>query len=254
MGMDKNTVIGFLLLGLLFIGYIFYNSQGKQAFEKQQQHIKDSIERLKPKIDTSLNALKNSNSSNTKKDSSLVNIKQDTSGKETFFTLENKVLKITFTNKGGQPKKVELKDFKTFDKKPLILQDGNFSNISYAINTGNNETVQTSDLLFTSPGPQISGDGKETITFSLQSKDGNKIEHQYTLNPGDYMVGFNIIMGGADKLVTQNTLNQQFFASSIIAKNKFENADLNWEVPADTGLHIIGKLTANMRIKVSEGP
>jgi YidC/Oxa1 family membrane protein insertase len=310
MGMDKNTVIGFLLLGLLFIGYIFYNSQGKEALEKQQQHIKDSIASLKPKIDTSLNALKNSNSNNTRQDSSVINIKQDTSGKESFFTLENKVLKITFTNKGGQPKKVELKDFKTFDKKPLILQDGNFSNISYAINTGNNETVQTSDLLFTSPGPQISGDGKETITFSLQSKDGNKIEHQYTLNPGDYMVGFNIIMGGADKLVTQNTLNlkwqskateqekdilwetqqshidyvengdydfehlvegksdekkldkpvdwvalkQQFFASSIIAKNKFENADLNWEVPADTGLHIIGKLTANMRIKVSEGP
>ncbi len=310
MGMDKNTVIGFLLLGLLFIGYIFYNSQGKQAFEKQQQHIKDSIERLKPKIDTSLNALKNSNSSNTKKDSSLVNIKQDTSGKETFFTLENKVLKITFTNKGGQPKKVELKDFKTFDKKPLILQDGNFSNISYTINGGNNEIVQTSDLLFTSDGSQTSGDGKQMITFSLLSKDGNKIEHQYTLSPNDYMVGFNIVMGGADKLITQNTLDlkwqskateqekdilwetqqshidyvengdydfehliegksdekkldkpvdwvalkQQFFASSIVAKNKFENADLNWEVPADTGLHIIGKLTANMRIKVSEGP
>src|ERR1700692_2388321 len=128
MGMDKNTVIGFLLLGLLFIGYIFYNSQGKEALEKQQQHIKDSIDRLKPKIDTSLNAAKNFKS-DIKEYSSLINIKQDTSGKETLFTLENKVLKITFTNKGGQPEKVELKDFKTFDKKPLILQDGNFNNI-----------------------------------------------------------------------------------------------------------------------------
>ena len=181
MGMDKNTVIGFLLLGLLFIGYIFYNSQGKEAFEKQQQHIKDSIAALKPKIDTSLNAIKNSDSSNIKRDSSLVNIKQDTSGKETLFTLENKVLKITFTNKGGQPKRVELKDFKTFDKKPLILQDGNFSNISYAINSGNNEIVQTSDFLFSSPGPRATSDGKQMISFSLLTKDGRKIEHQYTL-------------------------------------------------------------------------
>ena len=306
--MDKNTVIGFLLLGLLFIGYIFYNSQGKEALEKQQQHIKDSIDRLKPKIDNSLNAAKNS-TIGIKQDSSLINIQQDTSGKETLFTLENKVLKITFTNKGGQPKKVELKDFKTFDKKPLILQDGNFNNISYAINTGNNQAVQTSDLLFSSSGPVTSGDGKETISFSLVSKDGNKIEHQYTLSPDDYMVGFNIVLDGANKLVTQNTLNltwqskatkqekdilwetqqshidfvengdydferlaegksdekkldkpvdwvalkQQFFASSIVAKNKFENAGLNWEVPADTSLHIIGKLTANMRIKVPEG-
>ena len=306
--MDRNTVIGFLLLGLLFIGYIFYNSQGKQTLEKQQQHIKDSLDRLKPKTDTSLNTTKNSNNTSGKQDSSLLNIKQDSSGKEEFFTLENKVLKITFTNKGGQPKKVELKNFKTFNNEPLILQDGNFSNISYAINAGG-QVLQTSDLLFTSSGAQASPDGKEMISFSLQSKDGQKIEHQYILSPDDYMIGFNIKMNGANKLIIQNTLNlvwqskagkqekdiqwetqqshidyvengdydfehlaegksdekkldkpvdwvalkQQFFASSIIAKNKFENADLNWEVPADTSLHIIGKLTANMRIKVPEG-
>lgn len=308
MGMDRNTVIGFLLLGLLFIGYIFYNSQGKQALEKQQQHIKDSLDKLKPKIDTSLNTGKITNGA-SKPDSSLANIKQDTSGKEEFFTLENKVIKITFTNKGGQPKKVELKNFKTFSNTPLILQDGNFSNISYTINTGDNKTAQTSDLLFSSSGSTKSADGKEMISFTLQSKDGQKIEHQYILSPDDYMIGFNIKLDGANKLITQNTLNltwqskaqkqekdilwetqqshidyvengdydfehlvegksdekrldkpvdwvalkQQFFASTIIAKNKFENADLNWEVPSDTSLHIIGKLTANMRIKVPEG-
>lgn len=308
MGMDRNTVIGFVLLALLFFGYFYYSSQGKLALEKQQQHIKDSLDKLKPKIDTSLNTGKIIKSASTQ-DSSTANIQQDTSGKEEFFTLENKVLKITFTNKGGQPKKVELKDFKTFDNKPLILLDGNFNNISYAINTGNNQTAQTSDLLFSSQGPQKSADGKEMISFTLQSKDGQKIEHQYVISPDDYMIGFNINLDGANKLVTQNTLNltwqtkaekqekdilwetqqshidfvengdydfehliegksdekklnkpvdwvalkQQFFASTIIAKNKFENADLNWEVPSDTSLHVIGKLTANMRIKVPEG-
>ena len=307
--MDRNTVIGFVLLALLFFGYFFYSSQGKLAMEKQQQHLKDSIDRLKPKIDTSLNTISNSNDVSKKADSSLLNIKQDTSGKEQFFTLENKVLKITFTNKGGQPKSVELKNFKTFNDRPLILQDGNFSNISYAINTGNGQTAQTSDLLFTSEGRQTSPDGKETISFSLQSKDGQKIEHQYTLAPNDYMIAFNVKMDGANQLITQNTLNltweskadkqekdiqwetqqshidfvengdydferlsegksdekkleksvewvalkQQFFASSIIAKNKFENAQLSWESPSDTSLHIIAKLTANMQIKVPEG-
>jgi len=121
MGMDRNTIIGFVLLALLFIGYFFYSSQGKEALEKQQQHIKDSIARLQPKIDTSLNTAKVLNNA-SQKDSGLLNIKQDTLAKEELFTLENKVLKITFTNKGGQPQKIELKDFKTFDKKPLILQ------------------------------------------------------------------------------------------------------------------------------------
>lgn len=306
--MDRNTVIGFVLLALLFFGYFYYSSQGKMALEKQQQHIKDSLAKLKPQIDTSLHTAVIANDS-IAKDSVAANMKQDTSEKEEVYTLENKVLKITFTNKGGQPKKVELKNFKTFDNKPLELLNGSFSNISYAINTGNNQTAQTSDLLFSSSGTQTSADGKETLTFTLPSKDGQKIEHQYILSPDDYMIGFNITLDGADKLVTQNTLNltwqsqalkqekdilwetqqshidfvengdydfehlvegksddkkltkpvdwvalkQQFFASTIIAKNKFENADLNWEVPADTSLHIVGKLVANMRVKVPAG-
>ncbi|MGH2566256.1 MAG: membrane protein insertase YidC, partial [Ginsengibacter sp.] len=221
--MDRNTVIGFVLLGLLFIGYIFYNSEGKQALEKQQRHVQDSIDRLKPKRDTSLNTTKVIKDLSSQ-DSGEANIKQDTSGKEEFFTLENKVLKITFTNKGGQPKKVELKNFKTFDNKPLILLDGNLSNISYTINAGNNQTAQTSDLLFSSTGSQKSADGKETISFNLQSKDGQKIEHQYILSPDDYMIGFNISLNGVNKLITQNTLNLTWQS-----KADKQEKDIQWE-------------------------
>ena len=309
MGMDRNTVIGFVLLALLFFGYFYYTSQGKMALEKQQQHIQDSISKLKPRIDTSNNIAKTSANTATKVDSSLVNVEQDSSGKEQFFTLENSVLKITFTNKGGQPQKVELKNFKTFDKKPLILQDGAFNNISYTINTGNNKTAQTGDLLFTASQPQNATGGKQSISFLLQTKDGHTIEHQYSMEPNDYMVGFNIKFDGADKLVTQNTLNltwqakadkqekdivwetqqshisfveggdydferigegkedskkfekplewialnQQFFASAILAKNKFTNAEVKWESPKDTSLHIIAQETANLRLDVSPG-
>ena len=308
MGMDRNTVIGFVLLALLFIGYFFYSSQGKEALEKQQQHIKDSIARLQPKIDTSLNTAKVLNNA-SQKDSGLLNIKQDTLAKEELFTLENKVLKITFTNKGGQPQKIELKDFKTFDKKPLILQDGNFNNISYPINTGNNQTAETSKLLFKASTPQTTSDGKKIINFSLETKDGQSIEHQYILQPDNYMVDFNIKLNGVNKLITQNTLNlswqlkadkqekdiawetqqshisfvegneydferitegkeddkkfekpldwialnQQFFASAILAKNKFTGGDVKWESPKDTTLHIIGQATANLRLVVPSG-
>jgi len=309
MGMDRNTVIGFVLLALLFFGYFYYTHQGQAALEKEQQRIQDSINRLKPKTDVGSRTTGNINSNAAPgKDTSSL-IAQDTSGKEQFFTLENKVLKIVFTNKGGQPLSVELKNFKTFDKKPLIIQDGNFNNISYAINTGVNQTAQTSDLLFTASTPQTAADGKEMISFRIQTKDGQTIEHEYILQPDDYMIAFNIKLNGASKLITQNTLNltwqtkanklekdiewetqqshvayvanddydfehlaagksddkkldkpvswvalkQQFFASSIVAKDKFTNAELKWEVPADTNLHIISKLTANLRLNVPAG-
>ena len=54
MGMDRNSVIGFVLLALLFFGYFYYTRQGQASLEKQRQHIQDSIALLKPKSDTSV--------------------------------------------------------------------------------------------------------------------------------------------------------------------------------------------------------
>ena len=52
--MDRNTIIGFVLLAVLFFGYFYYSKQGQLALEKQDQHIQDSINRLKPKTDSIL--------------------------------------------------------------------------------------------------------------------------------------------------------------------------------------------------------
>ena len=309
MGMDRNTIIGFGLLAVLFIGYFYYTQQGQLALEKQKIHIQDSLNKLKPKIDTALHATIVSDTSSVKKETALSGIKQDTTGKEQMITLENKVLKITFTNKGAQPKTVELKNFKTFDGKPLILEDGSFNNISYAINTGNNQTAQTSDLLFTPLPEQKTTDGNEMISFSLQTENGEIVEHQFIIKPDDYMIDFIVKFTGANKLITQNTLNltwqakaekqekdinweiqqshisyvenneydfehlvegkaddkkflkpvdwialnQQFFAASIVAKNKFTNGEVKWESLKDTSLHIIGQATANLRLDVPAG-
>ncbi len=307
--MDRNTVIGFVLLAVLFFGYFFYTRQGQLAVEKERQHQQDSINRLKPKVDTSLNIATKPDSVSSPANALPSNIVQDSSAKEESMTVENKVLKITFSNKGGQPRKIELKNFETFDKRPLVLQDGNFSNISYAVNTGENQTSQTADLLFTPSQPQTMQDGKILVSYFLQTKNGEKIEHQYILSPDNYMIDFNIKLGGSNKLLTQNKLNltwqakaikqekdiewetqqshidylengdydfehlaegksddkkfekpvdwlalkQQFFAAAIVAKNKFESAEIKWETPADTSLKIIAKATANLRVNIPEG-
>jgi YidC/Oxa1 family membrane protein insertase len=224
MGMDRNTVIGFVLLALLFFGYFYYSKQGQLTAEKQKQHIQDSLNRLKPKVDTTLQMKAVADSLQTKKDSSLSGLMQDTTGKEQLITVENKLLKITFSNKGGQPKTIEVKDFETFDHKPLVLQDGSFNNISYAINTGSNQTAQTSDLLFTPSTIQIAPDSSQIISFSLKTNNGESIEHQYIIKPDDYMIGFNIKLNGANKLVTQNTLNLLWQAKAT----KMEK-DIEWE-------------------------
>jgi YidC/Oxa1 family membrane protein insertase len=226
MGMDRNTVIGFVLLALLFFGYFYYTSQGEKAFEKEKQHVQDSLNKLKPKVDTSLKMSAASDSLNEKKvDSSVAGITQDSLGKEQLITLENKLLKITFSNKGGQPKEIEIKNFKTFDGKPLTLQDGSVNDISYPINTGNNQTAQTGNLLFTPSAVQTTADSSQVISFHLQTKAGESIEHQYVLKPNDYMVGFNIKLNGANKLFPQNTINLIW----KVKAGKLEK-DIGWEI------------------------
>lgn len=222
--MDRNSIIGFALLAVLFFGYFYYTKQGQLTAEREKQHIQDSLNKLKPKIDTTVKIQKAADSLAAKKDSSLSGLKQDSTGKEQFVTVENKVFKITFSNKGGQPQKIELKDFKTFDGKPLILQDGSFNNISYAINTGINQTAQTSDLLFTPLAVQTNSDGSKVIGFTLQTNNGESIEHQYVIKPDDYMIAFNIKLIGSDKLLTQNTLNLLWQAKAV----KMEK-DIEWE-------------------------
>ncbi|HUS03616.1 MAG TPA: membrane protein insertase YidC [Chitinophagaceae bacterium] len=300
--MDRNTIIGFVLLALLFFGYFYYTRQGQLALETQKQHIQDSINRLKPKTDTLLAKTDSSKIYSVTKVSSP--FQQDSvPAVEQLSILENDVIKITFTNKGGQPKLVELKKFKTFDGKPLILENGSFNKLSYVINTGVNQTSQTSDLFFKKEQPN----GKNALTYTLQNSQGQVIEHQYILSTNDYMLDFNILLNGADKLITQNKVNltwqsqapqvekdiahekqqshiayvedgdydfkdlgtgndtkfdkpvewitvkQQFFARAILAKNKFESADITWTVPSDTKLHIIAQATTNCRINIPQG-
>lgn len=225
MGLDRNTIIGFGLLAVLFFGYYYYTSKGQKELEQQRIHIQDSLNKLKPKIDTTLRGAAITDTSLAKEKTALSGIKQDTTGKEQLITVENKVFKITFTNKGGQPKTVELKNFKTFDNKPLILEDGSFNNISYPINTGNNQTAQTSDLLFTPSPEQKTADGNQAINFTLQTENGEVVEHQFVIKPDDYMLDFIIKFTGANKLVTQNTLNLAWQA-----KAQKQEKDITWEI------------------------
>ncbi|HQW93875.1 MAG TPA: membrane protein insertase YidC, partial [Ferruginibacter sp.] len=209
MGMDKNTVIGFVLIGVLLIAMFIINSRSNQAYLTEKQRVEDSIAATKPKVDT-IAVLKDS----LIMDSLLTARQQlpdafitDTTNAEKLDTLENEKIKIVFTNKGGQPKIVEVKDYQKFDGKPVILENGKFNKLSYKINTGNNQTANTADIAFISSSKKIISDKSQSISYVLKDAAGKEITHQYTMQPNSYMVDFNISMQGADKWVSQNTIN-----------------------------------------------
>ena len=228
--MDRNTVTGFVLIGLLLMGMFYFNSRGNQAYLAEQKRVTDSIAKTRPKVDT-LALIKDSiNAEAIRKVQSAGVFQESLNLPEKLTVIENEVFKISFTNKGGQPKIVELKKYTTFDGKPVVLQSGSYNKISYSINSGNQQTAQTSDLTFTPSEIIVNADKSQSLRYSVRDSVGKEIVHQFIVRPDEYMVDFNILLEGADQLLTQNSLNLLWQTQTPRVEKDFDYENLQSQV------------------------
>lgn len=218
MKFDRNTVLGFVILAALFFGYFFFTNKEQAAVQKQKDRekaIKDSIIAAnRPKQDSAAMFRDSLVNDSINKITKAGEFQGGVKGTEQLVTVENELIKVTFTNKGGQPKKVELKKFKGQDSNLVRLAASDFDKISYTINTSAKSVAQTSELFFTAGETKKNADGSQVISFLLQSADstgaGPSIVHEFTLKPADYMIDFNVKMTGADKLLSGGNMNLQW--------------------------------------------
>jgi YidC/Oxa1 family membrane protein insertase len=207
MNFDRNTIIGFVLLGLLFFGYFFTTTREKHEYEAQQKIVADSIARVKAQ-QVAVARLQDTAKVKVSLGDSTTGFNKALGGTEQKVTMENELMKIVFSNKGGQPAEVELKQFKAYDSTPVKLVSPTTDNrFSYGINTGNNQSAQIADLYFTADQPVKNADGSQTLRFHLPAPDGESIVHEYTIHPNEYLIDWNVAIQGPDKLFTQNDFN-----------------------------------------------
>ncbi|MFY7978591.1 MAG: membrane protein insertase YidC, partial [Sediminibacterium sp.] len=208
---DKNTVIGFVLLAVLFFVYFWYTSKQQNEIAAYKKRFDDSVAMVKANAEkaAALNTVALIDS--TKKDASGNGVVADTL-KEQIAILENDLIKVELTNKGGQVARVTLKKY-TNSKKELV-QLGDSSSLSYAVNAGNNQTVQINQVIFPVSNVSTDQNGVQKIEYAWTAPNGKTIKHQFTLAKGKYNVDWNIIMDGADQLLTNNQLNVLWDAHS----------------------------------------
>ena len=206
MKFEKSSVIGIVLLGILLIGYFYFTRQGQIQLEAKQKHLQDSIAAIVPTIQDPKSGVKLIDSSPVK---AIVpgTFQQDGASSESFLTLENDVVSIVFTNKGGQPKSVRLKQYASGDSGNVTLLSNDFNKLSYSINTGNNQTSNTADLFFTASTIEKTEEGATSLKFTLSDSTGRSIEHRYRLKKGEYMFEWDLFANGSDKLFTGNSVN-----------------------------------------------
>ena len=204
--MDRNTLIGFGIIGVLLVAMFAINTKSKSQFEAQQKHIADSVEASHPKPDRNLLATDSIRSASLKLSKETQGIVQDTTAPKQV-SIENDVMKVTFNTKGAQPAVVELKKYKRFDSTQVLLQTGNFNKLSYSFNKGDGRTAETSDINFIASAPVLNSDGSQSISFKTGDSSGNReLLHIYTLHPGNYMMDLDIATKGPD-MFSQNAIN-----------------------------------------------
>lgn len=194
--MNKNTLIGLLLIGVILLGFSWYNSkqyEERMAVQREQareQFIKDSIalanapQVVAPTINPQEQLV--ADSINAAKEIAILGeIAKAKAGTEEFTVLENSVARYTFSNKGGRIAAVELKDYKKYTGDPLMLFTAQGSQFGLTLHIP--DRINTADLYFEQHSVTA-----DKITYRLVADSANYMEFTYVLRPDNYMMDMAI--------------------------------------------------------------
>ncbi len=224
--MDKNTILGFAFIALIIIGFSVLNKPSEVEIARQK-HVNDSIAFVEQsKAEMAANIQKNTTIS---KDSTAVtdttsaagvadsygDFSASAKGEEKYYTLENKLVKITLSNKGGRICAAELKNFRTHDSLPLYLFDEKESSMGFTLVTKNNRVLNSSELYF-EPVSGITTDskGNQTLILRLKTTGEAYMDFAYTLPADNYMLSFGIKASNMNSVMPAgiNSLDMQWAA------------------------------------------
>ena len=213
--MNKNTIIGFILIGITLFGFTWYQSKEyeKQVAyqaqvdsiaraERAAQYIADSIAGRLPVADTLAGGARPVYEAPVAiyKDSLL---EAAHSGQESIYTIANDKIEVAFTTKGAQPYSVKVQNYRTYDSTDLYLFKPGNSEMGIGIYTG--ENINTKDFVF-----QLTEKTDSSIVMRLPFRNGGYIQQKYTLRPGTFVVSNELSFIGMEGVIPRNVSYYDF--------------------------------------------
>jgi len=209
--MDKNSIIGFVLIAFIIGGFTFYQSrQYKKQVEVQQQI--DSVARAEARaqfVEDSIKAAaldslvlagdsaaiaETTPEAIVYKDSLLSSAAQ---GEAETVALSNNKVDIVLTTKGAQPYSVKVKDYLTWDGNDLELIKAGHSKYRVSIYAG--EYISTDDFNF-----QVAQKTDSSVVMVLPFSNGGYIQQSYTLPADSYELVSELAFVGMDGVIPAN--------------------------------------------------
>lgn len=207
--MDRNTFTGLLIIAVILIGFSFYLQPSEQELKEYQQTT-DSINAAKAGISTTKSDSNTVITDSTSTTASAAVTVADTNGvfgsqkngTENFFVIENEKIKAKISNKGAKIYSVELKEYKTFDGKPVLLFDGEKNEWNTKFYAGG-ELINTEEYFFETIGKSftVQASDSNSITFRLSANANQHIDYVYSLKGDSYLLDFNIVSNNMSNVI-----------------------------------------------------
>ena len=253
--LDRNSIVGFIIIAGLLIWLMFNNMNKEQEAMKkdaeiaQKEIVKDSqaktIEEAMSSVATNdslaSEALRASLGSFAY--SALLPSAQDVNTE-----LKSELLTLQVSNKGGYLSNVTINNYDRFTKNSgelvELIKDHN-SNLNLELYTNDNRVFNTQDLYF---APELTKEGEnQVLSMRLKASETQYLEYRYVLKPDNYMIDFSIRSVGLSKIVDLNKTPQLDWSltayrneKSISYENRYTSLYYEYEDGKDNDLGAAG--------------
>lgn len=204
MNNNKSTVIGWILIFAVMVGFIWMNKPSEEQLAEQARlkAVQDSIALVEAQkeLDKSMAEARYNQTLLQDSTSTLFFAAQ---GEEQQFTLENELVKLTFSNRGARVISAILKEYTNQEGLPLELFNADDESINFMLD-GKNENIVTEKLYFQ---PVVITDS--TLVFRMPTNGAGYLDFSYRLLPESYMLNCSVRAHGM----------QNFFPSSMKTMN-----------------------------------
>ena len=241
--MNRNTIIGLVLIFGIFIAYSYFMSPSQEELEKQQQRADSISFVMKERRDSLIKARARAEvlermeqvaemekRGETIDSAALAQLElQDklgvfshaAIGKDKQVLIETDLMKIRIGSRGGRLEEIELKKYKTYDQRPSVLLDKDSLHFGFSF-FSQNRLINTQDLYFQpywidsfiQGQDSMLVSGSDSLQFAMRlypnggtgSFDENRyIEYRFTVHGDKYMIGYDLVFHNMEQLIDPST-------------------------------------------------
>ena len=252
--MDKKSIIGIAVVALLFFGFAYFNTQEQKKYQEEMaawQAYQDSVAlATRPVVPVADSVALTAGGQDPEQAAEAARERRVAAlgeylaaardGEEREFVVENDVMAVTFSTRGGQIRDVLLKDYTKYAPRgerniPVSLMDpatARFDLSFYVKNGLNNVKVNTMEYVFTPSAVETTADGARAVRMRLPISETAALEYEYliydTKAPArDYLVDFDVrLVNMAAEMANQTSIGIDWSNTSYQNERGFKNENM----------------------------